>query len=205
MLKVDFKLVKCALLAVSISFLASNANADMFGHGEAKYDDIHDFKKWKEVVKKAEMDEIVNGPITQKWHADIAKIGAMGLTREQKIAAVNDYMNKSIIYAEDIDVWGVTDYWTSPTEVLAKGYGDCEDYAIAKYYSLKQLGFNDEDMRIVVLKDTRKNELHAILVINENGTNYVLDNQNPNVMADSQIAYYQPIYSINEHNWWKHS
>lgn len=201
-----FKLVRGVALTIIIAAAAVNANAETFGRSDEKYNDIKDFKKWKEVVKKAEMDDIVNGPITQKWKQDIARIGSMGLSQEQEIAAVNDYINRSITYAEDSQVWGVNDYWTSPTEVLSKGYGDCEDYAIAKYYSLKMLGISEDKMRVVVLNDERKNVLHAILVVdNDQGTNYVLDNQNERVMMDTQIAYYKPIYSINEHNWWKHS
>ncbi len=200
------KLVKLGLLSFIIAGFSANANAQVFGRDEEKYDDIKDFKKWNEVIKKQEMDMIVNGPTTRKWKENIEAISKMNLTREQKITAVNDFINKSLIYTEDRDVWHVSDYWASPTESLAKGYGDCEDYALAKYFSLEQLGFTDADMRIVVLNDTRKNVLHAILVINNpEGTNYVLDNQNKSVMLDSQIAYYTPIYSINEHNWWKNT
>lgn len=201
------KLGKIVGLGLIIASFGVNSNAQVFGRDEEKYDDIRDFKKWNEVVKKQEMDMIVNGPVTEKWKENIALIEKMNLNREDKIKVVNDFINKSIVYTEDRDNYHMNDYWASPTEALTRGYGDCEDYALAKYFTLKQLGVPEDEMRIVVLNDTRKNILHAILVIenNDGGTNYVLDNQNKAVMMDNQIAYYIPIYSINERNWWKNT
>lgn len=199
------KLVKMVIVSFIIAVSGGNANAQMFGRSEVKYDDIKDFRKWKDVVSKYEMDVMMNDSTTQRWKDAVTQIKNAGYTREQQIVAVNDLMNRSIRYEDDSMVWGRSDYWASPTETFQKGAGDCEDYAAAKYFTLKMLGFKDEDMRIVVLKDTRKNELHAILVVENRGMNYVLDNQNQNVVADTQIAYYQPIYSINQNSWWKHS
>ena len=199
------KVIKFSL-AIIIAGFSVNANAQVFGKSETKFDDIRDFKKWKDVIKKEELDMMVNGRVTQTWKDNISKIKALNLSREQKIVAVNEFVNKSLTYVDDGQVWGLSDYWATPTQSLTRGTGDCEDYALAKYFSLQQLGFTDNDMRLVILKDTRKNVLHAILVINNpNGGNYVLDNQNQSVMMDSQIAYYNPIYSINSSNWWKNS
>jgi predicted transglutaminase-like cysteine proteinase len=201
-----FKLVrKLFITAAIIASLSISANAEMFGHGESKFEDIKDFKKWKEVVKKNEMDMIVNDTVTSQWAEALAPLNSVEYSKEQKIAAVNSFVNQSLSYAEDSEIWGKSDYWASPTEAFTKGFGDCEDYATAKYFSLKMLGFTDDEMRIVVLKDTRKNQLHAILVVNSNDKNYVLDNQLQDVKMDTQIAYYMPIYSINAHNWWKYS
>ena len=55
-----------------------------------------------------------------------------------------------------MDVWGVMDYWETPAEFFQKS-GDCEDFAIAKYFALRDLGFPASQMRIVVLKDTLRN------------------------------------------------
>ena len=57
-----------------------------------------------------------------------------------KLKAVNDFFNQRLAYMEDIDNWGVQDYWASPLESLGKGAGDCEDYAIGKYFTLTSLG-----------------------------------------------------------------
>ena len=198
------KLVKTLIVIFTLT-LSTHANADLFGRSEEKYTGLGDFKKWNDVVKKNELDMIVNNEVTVRWEQAVAKIKAMNLTKTQQIAMVNDFVNQSIIYADDQTVWGVPDYWTSPTEVFTKGYGDCEDYAIAKYYTLKMLGFGEDEMRLVILKDERKDELHAVLAVDNGQGSYILDNQAESVLPDSQISYYSPIYSINEHNWWKNS
>ena len=65
-----------------------------------------------------------------------------------KLRAVNDFYNQRLAYMEDIDNWGQIDYWASPLESLGKGAGDCEDYAIGKYFTLTSLGVPDSKLRI---------------------------------------------------------
>ena len=69
-----------------------------------------------------------------------------------RLTAVNDFFNQRIRYAEDIEVWGVQDYWASPLEALSKGAGDCEDYAIAKYFSLLAVGMPVSKLRLVYVR-----------------------------------------------------
>ena len=66
-----------------------------------------------------------------------------------KLAAVNDFFNRRIVFREDIEVWQQLDYWASPLETLDKGQGDCEDYAVAKYFSLLALGMPTARLRLV--------------------------------------------------------
>ena len=113
---------------------------------------------------------------------------------------VNSYLNQAH-YILDIVNWGVEDYWASPYQFARKD-GDCEDYAIAKFMSLRLLGFSNDQMRIVVLRDLNLKVAHAILVVDLNGTKYVLDNQIHDVVPASIIHHYQPIYSVNETHWW---
>lgn len=199
------KLVKALGLGLVLATVSVSAEAEMFGRSEVKFQDIKDFKKWKDVVKKNEMDMIVNNEVTSEWINEINEIASENLSDRQKIERVNKFINSKIAYNSDMAIWKKSDYWASPTESFTRGAGDCEDYAAAKYFSLKMLGFEEEDMRIVVLKDTLKNELHAVLAVNNGGRNYVLDNQNKNVLSDTQIAHYSPIYSINTKAWWRHS
>ncbi|MBI3707639.1 MAG: transglutaminase-like cysteine peptidase, partial [Proteobacteria bacterium] len=94
-------------------------------------------------------------------------------------------------------------YWATPLQFFAKD-GDCEDYAIAKFVSLKMLGFTNEQMRLVVLDDLNLQIPHAILVVYIGGRAFVLDNQIPKVVPAEVIHHYRPIYSINEDGWWLH-
>lgn len=113
-----------------------------------------------------------------------------------KLILVNLYVNKTG-YVSDADNWGVPDYWASPREFFAKG-GDCEDYAIAKYLSLRALGFSSANLRIAVLWDARAQESHAVLVYTKDNLSLVLDNRNDLLLPASSLGHYQPVYSVNE-------
>jgi predicted transglutaminase-like cysteine proteinase len=78
--------------------------------------------------------------------------GAADLDDDGKLAALNQFFNRRIRSAEDIDIWGQIDYWASPLEMLEKGAGDCEDFAIAKYFSLVALGMPVQKLRLVYVR-----------------------------------------------------
>ncbi|MBL4895160.1 MAG: transglutaminase-like cysteine peptidase, partial [Emcibacter sp.] len=121
---------------------------------------------------------------------------------DRQIAEINIHMNKAP-YITDIINWGVSDYWASLRQFFKKD-GDCEDYAIAKYMSLKKLGFDADMMRIVVVQDTNLDIPHAVLVVSLNGTRLILDNQISYVAKEKAVLHYRPYYSINEKAWWLH-
>jgi predicted transglutaminase-like cysteine proteinase len=83
-------------------------------------------------------------------------------------------------------------------------FGDCEDYAIAKFLSLKRLGWTDDELRVAAVKDLNLNVGHAVLIVYYGGKTWVLDNQIRRVVATASIRHYQPVYSINETSWWRH-
>ncbi|MBL4748929.1 MAG: transglutaminase-like cysteine peptidase [Magnetovibrio sp.] len=119
-----------------------------------------------------------------------------------QIRAVNNYMNRAPYITDPVN-WGKKDFWATPGEFMTK-FGDCEDYAIAKYISLRLLGYKDMDLRVVAVKDLNLKIGHAILVVYYKGTPYVLDNQIKQVVPASKIRHYLPIFSINSKAWWKH-
>jgi predicted transglutaminase-like cysteine proteinase len=106
-------------------------------------------------------------------------------------------------YITDPRNWGVPDYWETPGEFMTK-FGDCEDYAIAKFLSLKRLGWTDDELRIAAVKDLNLKVGHAILIVYHAGKTWVLDNQIKRVVEAESIRHYQPVYSINETSWWRH-
>lgn len=115
---------------------------------------------------------------------------------------VNNFWN-NWPYREDRDVYGKPDYWASPREFREKS-GDCEDYSIAKYFTLRELGVPKENMRIVVLMETIRNLPHAVLVVYMDDDAYVLDNLNRQVLSHSRYRNYDPRFSINEDFRWAH-
>ena len=126
--------------------------------------------------------------------------GLRGKPREEQLEAVNRYANQKN-YVLDIDNYGVEDYWAVPREFLYNN-GDCEDYAITKFFSLLWLGFNTDDLRIVVLQDTNLRVPHAVLAVAGKDDVRILDNQIQEVVSQRDIVHYAPVYAINEHHWW---
>jgi predicted transglutaminase-like cysteine proteinase len=120
----------------------------------------------------------------------------------QQLAAVNAYMNARP-YVTDAENWGRKDYWATPAEFLTRS-GDCEDYAIAKFFALKRLGWNADALRLAAVKDLDQGAGHAVLIVFEGGKSWLLDNQIKEVVATDTVRRYEPVYSINEHAWWRH-
>ena len=119
----------------------------------------------------------------------------------QQLELVNGWVNHTIHYTDDTVAFGRADYWASPAESL-KGRGDCEDYAIAKYASLRALGYGEDKLRIVIVNDTRKNLGHAVLSVSTQDGLYILDNQNAWPVLHQNISYYAPLYSLNAVGHW---
>ena len=122
----------------------------------------------------------------------------------RKIEAVNVAVNRMVRYGKDIDVHGKFDYWAMPSEILASGRGDCEDYAILKLAALRQAGLEADSMTLVVLRESRRNFYHAVLTVSVEGRNYVLDNVRDAVLIDRQLPEYQALYSLGIERAWVH-
>lgn len=134
------------------------------------------------------------------WDAFVADM--QGREPSALLEAVNLYMNRHPYILDPIN-WGLPDYWATPHEFFLKD-GDCEDYAIAKYITLKRLGLPIEAMRLVIVQDENLNTPHAVLAVEMGGDTLVLDNQVDAIVSHTQILHYRPVYSINETAWWLH-
>jgi predicted transglutaminase-like cysteine proteinase len=106
-------------------------------------------------------------------------------------------------YVSDSRNWGVKDYWATPGEFMARS-GDCEDFAIAKYLSLRQLGWSEDTLRVAVVRDLSLNVNHAVLIVYFDGRTWLLDNQIRRVVETETVRHYRPVFSINEKYWWRH-
>jgi predicted transglutaminase-like cysteine proteinase len=115
---------------------------------------------------------------------------------------VNTFFNQWP-YKTDMVVWGVENYWATPREFMNNS-GDCEDYAIAKYFGLRDLGVPPELMRIAAVKNTIINIGHAVLVVFTDNDAVVLDNMTPLILSHSRLTHYKPEFSVNEQYRWRH-
>ncbi|OCP00772.1 hypothetical protein BC374_28810 [Ensifer sp. LC13] len=129
---------------------------------------------------------------------------ANSLAFRQKISGINRTVNRIVRYQPDAENYGSKDYWATPDEILARGKGDCEDYAILKMAALKAAGLPSEAMSIVVLRDVRRNLYHAVLAITTSQGHFILDNLSDEVKLDRALPSYQPLFSVSADRSWIH-
>lgn len=164
--------------------------------------------KWKRVLSKAREQVRVLGSCTgagcppgaTSWQRIMEQ--ARGQEPMEQLKLVTTFFNKWP-YRLDMDAFGVSDWWATPQEFL-KLSGDCEDYAITKYFALRELGFSQHDLRIVIVRDRIRGIGHAVLAVFLQGEAYVLDNLTSSVFAHGKYAHYTPQYSLNEEFRWSH-
>lgn len=126
------------------------------------------------------------------------------LGEAEKLQVVNQFFNRQLRYAEDIDLWHEVDYWATPIQSLIKGAGDCEDYAIAKYFSLRRLGIPAEKLRITYVKALRQNRAHMVLTYysSPDAMPLVLDSLMDPIKPASQRPDLLPVYAFNGEGLW---
>jgi len=130
---------------------------------------------------------------------------ARALDDDAKLKRVNDFFNRNIVFDDDISIWQQSDYWATPLETIGKGRGDCEDFAIAKYYSLRVLGIPVGKMRLIYVKATLETasgplqQAHMVLAYyaSPGAEPLVLDNLESRIRPASQRADLHPVFSFN--------
>lgn len=200
-------------MSVPTALAARDAPAStppLFGSSEVRSDKLSLFPKWRGALSRYFSEaRLPDAPCTEtafnrchlrQWKKFLT--GLRGIDRLSQVKAVNFFFNRHP-YIIDPKNYGVPDYWATPFQFLTRD-GDCEDYAITKYFSLRSLGFSADSLRIVVLQDLNLNTAHAILVVYLGNKVLVLDNQVTTVVDAADIFHYRPIYSINEEHWWLH-
>lgn len=190
--------------------VAMGSGVTLFRSVEQRKTRLSIFPKWTGVVSRIAIErDMETSPCRRSayerchlatWRAHLRTLA--GRSPMQQLRAVNRFGNQTR-YLTDIVNYGIRDYWATPRQFFYRR-GDCEDYAIAKYISLRRLGWPAHKMRIVVLQDDNLRVAHAVLVVYLRGTAYVLDNQIKRVIDHRRIYHYRPIYSLNERYWWFH-
>lgn len=115
-----------------------------------------------------------------------------------KLNGVNDFFNQTP-YVSDKEVWGVSDYWATRYEFIGKDKGDCEDYVIAKYFTLKELGVPTSKLFMTYAKSLKYKTAHMVLTYyaTPRSEPLVLDNYNFKILPASQRDDLIPIYSFS--------
>ncbi|MDR1709804.1 MAG: transglutaminase-like cysteine peptidase [Candidatus Accumulibacter sp.] len=137
------------------------------------------------------------------WLAMVAS--ARSLREDAKLARVNDFINTRLFFEDDITIWGQSDYWATPLEMIGQGRGDCEDFAIIKYISLRMAGVASSRLRLVYSKAQLDGlagpvwVAHMVLAYypSPSAEPLVLDNLNHAILPASHRGDLQPMFSFN--------
>ncbi len=195
-----------ALAGPSASSLAgSNAPAGVFQSVAFRVSSFPAARKWKAVLPSVEVADFAHCKAASTCAAlgrVIEDVSAADLPR--KLDLVNRAVNRLVRYLPDDGDSGSLDIWASPDDTLARGAGDCEDYAILKMAALKEAGVSTKDMSVVVVRDTRRNLYHAVLSVVSGEAHLILDNVSGKVMADRDLQSYTPLYSVGSTGAWVH-
>lgn len=120
-----------------------------------------------------------------------------------KVREVNRFFNR-MRFVDDIKHWGENDYWATPVEFLGSNGGDCEDFSIAKYFTLRHLGVPEDRLRMVYVKALKLNQAHMVVAYfpTPDAEPLILDNLNPEVLRAGLRRDLQPVYSFNGDGLW---
>jgi predicted transglutaminase-like cysteine proteinase len=135
-----------------------------------------------------------------EWRQMLA--AARGKNEMEQLETVNRFFNRWP-YRLDREVYGAADHWATPEEFMIHS-GDCEDYGIAKYFTLRRLGLPAAQLRLVVVRDRIRGIGHAVLAVYLDEAVYILDNLTDQVLPHTRYRHYLPQYSVNEIHAWAH-
>lgn len=188
---------------VSEAFTKVSSYPALFGSDERRSSDLKAFTKWTSMFDRYEvaMKQPSNKRTIDAWKRSLSEF--KDLPMDTMVERVNTFVNQTD-YIVDSRNWGKSDYWSTPVEFFQRG-GDCEDFAIAKYASLRALGFPENRMRVAIVHDIQKDIPHAVLIVYTDTGAKILDNQNPKAEDARYVDNYRPIFSINRDAWWLHT
>ncbi|MDH5357406.1 MAG: transglutaminase-like cysteine peptidase [Gammaproteobacteria bacterium] len=126
------------------------------------------------------------------------------LTDDEKLNVVNNFFNSNVMFIDDQALWGKEDYWATPMEFLSIGAGDCEDYSIAKYFTLKAIGVAEEKLRLTYVKAINIGQAHMVLTYfkDKRSIPVVLDNLDTDIKPANLRKDLVPVYSFNGGGLW---
>ena len=132
---------------------------------------------------------------------------AQDLEEESRLKGVNTFFNRAIQFRDDKDVWGQLDYWASPLEMMNRGQGDCEDFAIAKYFALMAAGVPSAKLRLVYVRAQigAVTQAHMVLAYYRDplAEPLILDNLLGDIRPASRRPDLKPVFSFNAEGMWQ--
>ena len=136
-----------------------------------------------------------------KWRQLVTELQSEDI--DEKLYEINRFFNR-FDFVDDLVHWQQKDYWATPIEFISTGAGDCEDYTIAKYFSLIELGISEDQLRLMYVTALELRQPHMVLAYYETPTSVplVLDNINRRILPANKRSDLSPIYSFNGNGLW---
>jgi predicted transglutaminase-like cysteine proteinase len=184
--------------------IGASTHAYSFSANDQYLTQANDYPRWAALVARhaaqtveidACIDDATKCPTALKGYREVVLAGR-SLAPDRQVKLANKFINNRH--------WTIEprrdDEWRTLEEFLRSG-GDCEDYAIAKYFVLRQLGFPIDDLRIAITWDMRVQDYHAVTMVHLDDSVLVLDVDGP---PRRQQTDYRFLFSINESGIWDH-
>lgn len=142
-------------------------------------------------------------PILEAWRSMVAS--SRDLAEPDKLEAVNTFFNRNTRFTDDILLWKTKDYWATPIETIGRAAGDCEDFVIAKYFTLRELGVPEARMRLTYVRaaiggpGSRVTQAHMVLAYypSPRAEPLILGNLVPGIHRASLRTDLTPVFSFN--------
>lgn len=140
---------------------------------------------------------------TRGWREMVNETQSRQLSEREILSRTNIFFNR-LQFIDDIKLWGKEDYWATPLEFLGAGGGDCEDFSLAKYFTLRELGIADDKLRMVYVKALELNQFHMVVAYYPTpaAVPYILDNLEGTIRLATERNDLAPIYSFNGQHLW---
>lgn len=194
-----------SLLLANTTAAESFESVGIFGESGKQFTNFRPIPRWQDVLERFQIEQRRKRDCEPRGCRDYREWmqtldGLRGKDRAAQVREVNRFANNWRYITDPIN-WNQEDYWSTPGEFLNK-HGDCEDYAIIKFLSLRALGFSSDDLRLVVIKDLNLGVAHSVTLVRLNDRIMMLDNQIKHVIPAASVRHYKPIFAANEEAWW---
>lgn len=189
------------LLIIPVLLVSLAISSDLFSRASIDFDRFHRLMDSRFGPQRAQ--------VSRNWEIMLRQ-AAQAESERQKLDIVNQFVHQQVRYRTDQRLYGVEDYWASPLETLGHGLGDCEDYAILQYVSLRQAGISDDRLRLIYVNarigGPRSNITQAHMVLGYYATPtsepLILDSLIANIRPASERTDLSPVFSFNSEGLW---
>ncbi len=189
---------------------AAGITAPDFGALAAELDPDAELGTQPIAVQRTRFDDRWNrvrqAPPASLMHTQLARAQVhSGLGERDKLQRVNNFVNAQIAYVADDRNYGQRDLWATAGQTIARGKGDCEDFAILKMHMLRAAGVDPKRMKLVLLRDLAANADHAFLLVDTAEGKLVLDNLTDRLYDGHRAQSVRPVLSFSENRRWVHA